>query len=85
MVACALFTGSPSGLFGTFLCDTERRRNSLKLRDRTESIWTVVLSSKTHFTNPDYKRSEEPLWPSLSPSKVSALTRDARGGRVAGG
>ncbi|CAN0283122.1 unnamed protein product, partial [Laminaria digitata] len=53
-----------SGLFGTFLCDTERRRLTLKLKQRSVSIWTVVLNNRATFANPNYRESQDPLWPS---------------------
>eukprot|EP00904_Undaria_pinnatifida_P013356 jgi/Undpi1/9150/HiC_scaffold_26.g11608.m1 len=64
-----------SGLFGTFLCDTERRRLRLKLKERTVSIWTVILNNRTRFANPNYRESQEPLWPSLAAGKIRLWER----------
>lgn len=65
--ACLL---SFSGLYGTFLCDTERRRARLKMKQKTLSVWTVVLDNREAFVHPGYKATREPLWPSLAPTKV---------------
>lgn len=62
-----------SGLYGTFLCDTERRRSRLKIKQRTVSIWTVVLNNREAFVNASYTETREPLWPSLAPTKVIPL------------
>jgi hypothetical protein len=40
--------------FGTFLGNCERDREVLKLRERTESIWTYILLEKERFTNKLY-------------------------------
>lgn len=63
-----------SGLFGTFLCDTERRRRRLKLKDKTVSIWTAVLNNKVFFKSENYVDTKDALWPSLSLTKVTRQT-----------
>ncbi|CAM9855011.1 unnamed protein product, partial [Ectocarpus fasciculatus] len=59
-----------SGLYGTFLCDTEQHRSRLKVKQRTVSVWTAVLNNREAFVNANYRETPEPLWPSLAPSKV---------------
>lgn len=63
-----------SGLYGTFLCDTERRRTRLKMKHKTLSVWTVVLNNREAFVHGGYKETREPLWPSLAPTKVMGRT-----------
>ncbi len=70
LVLCCLCLACCSGLYGTFLCDTERRRSRLKIKQRTVSIWTVVLNNRKAFVNANYAETREPLWPSLAPTKV---------------
>eukprot|EP00475_Leptophrys_vorax_P015885 TRINITY_DN2226_c0_g1_i2.p1 TRINITY_DN2226_c0_g1~~TRINITY_DN2226_c0_g1_i2.p1 ORF type:complete len:800 (-),score=133.37 TRINITY_DN2226_c0_g1_i2:1443-3842(-) len=43
-----------SGWFGTFLCNSDKEREDLRLSCRTFQIWDVV-NSNDHFLNPDYK------------------------------
>ncbi|CAM9493681.1 unnamed protein product [Scytosiphon promiscuus] len=64
-----------SGLFGTFLCDTEQRRSRLKIKSRTMSVWTAVLNNKGAFANPVYMKTKEPLWPSVTPTKIRLWER----------
>ncbi|CAM9241666.1 unnamed protein product [Discosporangium mesarthrocarpum] len=64
-----------SGLFGTFLCDTERQRDLLRLPHRTCSIWAAVLENKTAFTNPNYQPTDDALWPSLALVKIRLWER----------
>lgn len=35
-----------TGKYGTFLCDQEKQRAELGVRENTESIWTVILSNQ---------------------------------------
>ncbi|CBN77430.1 conserved unknown protein [Ectocarpus siliculosus] len=58
-----------SGLYGTFLCDTEQHRSRLKVKQRSISVWTTVLNNREAFVNANYRETPEPLWPSLAPSK----------------
>ncbi|CAM9387147.1 unnamed protein product, partial [Hapterophycus canaliculatus] len=64
-----------SGLYGTFLCDTEQRRSRLKIKRRTISVWTSVLNNREAFVNPVYRKTQEPLWPSVTPTKIRLWER----------
>ncbi|CAN0139628.1 unnamed protein product [Ectocarpus sp. 12 AP-2014] len=64
-----------SGLYGTFLCDTEQHRSRLKVKQRTMSVWTTVLNNREAFVNANFRETPEPLWPSLAPSKIRLWER----------
>ena len=42
--------------YGTFLGNCERERELLKLRDKTESMWTYILLEQDRFTNKFYNK-----------------------------
>lgn len=55
-----------SGLYGTFLYNSERARVIDKIAERTESAWTPVLEHPASFTNPLYQHTDRALYPSDS-------------------
>nr|CCA24584.1 myotubularinlike protein putative [Albugo laibachii Nc14] len=52
-----------SGLYGTFLYNTERERVFERIRERTESAWTPVLEHPQAFSNTMYKPTNRILYP----------------------
>lgn len=52
-----------SGLYGTFLYNTERERVFERIRERTESAWTPVLEHPDTFTNTMYAPKNRILYP----------------------
>lgn len=55
-----------SGLYGTFLYNSERERLLQKVWERTESAWTPVLENPTRYTNPLYRKTDDVLYPSAN-------------------
>ena len=68
-----------SCLFGNFLGNSEMERvQTLNVKQKTQSIWSYVLSQKPHFTNSDYKCGvDEPsvIWPSFNPRSLVLWSR----------
>lgn len=65
-----------SGLFGTFLADTERQRKwELRVTKRTVSVWTYVLNHPSRFRNVHYTPYDGPLWPHLTFKRASVWHR----------
>ncbi|MDP2439393.1 MAG: hypothetical protein Q8P67_26905, partial [archaeon] len=66
-----------SGLYGTFLCDDDRRRKELLVRMNTVSLWTRVNVNKPFFVNPFWLRegsivfSSPLLLPMLYPHNIT--------------
>jgi len=54
--------------FGTFLCNSEMERRQHKVRTRTVSLWSYILSETClpQFLNPFYQKREEAIWPSVA-------------------
>ncbi len=53
--------------FGTFLCDTEKQRRDLKLREKTTSLWSYTNDEaiRKDFINPFYMPDPSVLLPDL--------------------
>ena len=64
---------STSCKFGTFLCDSEKQRLALKVREKTISLWSYVNSNTYKYTNHScHLHSNAPTWAgSNSPSWAS--------------
>ncbi|KAK3509376.1 hypothetical protein QTP70_030807 [Hemibagrus guttatus] len=43
--------------YGNFICNNQREREQLRLRERTFSVWPYLLEHQDEFRNPLYKRS----------------------------
>ena len=41
------------------------------MKQKTLSVWTVVLNNREAFVHARYNETREPLWPSLAPTKVT--------------
>lgn len=69
-----------TGLYGTFMCDDDRRRRDLLVRMNTVSVWTRVGLNRTYFINPFYSSEKNSLYPTplllpnLSTSHISLWT-----------
>lgn len=66
--------GAATGLFGTFLGDTERDRKwVMRCPKRTVSLWTYVLNApaKPHYLNATYQAFHGPLWPSAAQKRAA--------------
>lgn len=59
-----------SGLYGTFLYDSERKRTQERLAERTQSAWTRALEDPTPFTNPFYRRTTQALFPHVNLKRI---------------
>lgn len=59
-----------SGLYGTFLYNSERERFLDKVWERTESVWTPVLENPVPFRNPLYRQTNRVLYPRANLKRV---------------
>lgn len=59
-----------SGLYGTFLYDSEKKRVQERLADRTQSAWTRALEDPTPFTNVSYRRTTQALFPHVNLKRI---------------
>uniref|UniRef100_M4BGD6 Uncharacterized protein n=1 Tax=Hyaloperonospora arabidopsidis (strain Emoy2) TaxID=559515 RepID=M4BGD6_HYAAE len=59
-----------SGLYGTFLYNSERERVLDKVWERTESVWTPVLENPGPFKNPLYRPTNRVLYPRANLKRV---------------
>lgn len=59
-----------SGLYGTFLFNSERERLLDKVWERTESVWTPVLENPTPYKNPLYRSTNRVLYPRANLKRV---------------
>src|SRR3990167_8766929 len=56
-----------SGLFGTFLCNSLYRREQIRIKECTISLWTLVYASKQEFTSSHYiNRGDDDYFSSIS-------------------
>ncbi|XP_055636872.1 myotubularin-related protein 9 isoform X2 [Toxorhynchites rutilus septentrionalis] len=68
----SLFEHSYSSQYGTFLCDSERERVELKVRERTISLWSHINRPQVIDTllNPMYIPNVAVIWPSVAPLSI---------------
>lgn len=71
-----LFEHSFSSSYGTFLGDSERERQAIKLHTKTTSLWSYlnrpdVLKS---LLNPMYEPNQGVIWPSVAPISLELWT-----------
>ncbi|OQS05387.1 hypothetical protein THRCLA_02471 [Thraustotheca clavata] len=59
-----------SGLYGTFLFNTEKERADNTMWQRTESVWTSVLDSPAKYTNANYQQTTRVLYPRANLKRV---------------
>lgn len=59
-----------SGLYGTFLYNSERERLLDKVWERTESVWTPVLENPVPYKNPLYRSTNRVLYPRANLKRV---------------
>lgn len=59
-----------SGLYGTFIYNSERERMYEKVWERTQSVWTSVLADPETFTNPIYRPTKRPIYPRANLKKI---------------
>jgi len=61
--------------FGTFLTSSEKERREKRIREKTPSIWSIVLFHRDSFTNRTYAPGELPINPFASVKTWSAYSR----------
>uniref|UniRef100_UPI00398E8791 myotubularin-related protein 9-like isoform X2 n=1 Tax=Pristiophorus japonicus TaxID=55135 RepID=UPI00398E8791 len=68
----ALFEHAYASCFGTFLCNNEKERFILNVKDQTISIWAWMnsLSERKRYVNPLYERNNLTIWPSVAPQTL---------------
>ncbi|TMW66328.1 hypothetical protein Poli38472_004093 [Pythium oligandrum] len=59
-----------SGLYGTFLYNSERERIFEKVWERTESVWTPVLENPGPYRNPTFRATNHVLYPRANLKRV---------------
>ena len=60
-----------SCIFGNFLGNSMRERiESIKIQERTKSIWGYVFEHRVNFLNDDFVATDAPIWPSTSPKYI---------------
>jgi hypothetical protein len=59
-----------SGLYGTFLYNSERERIFEKVWERTESVWSPILEESTPYKNPLYRVTNRVLYPRANLKRV---------------
>lgn len=59
-----------SGVYGTFLYNSERERVLDKVWERTESVWTPVLEKPGPYKNPLYRPTNRVLYPRANLKRV---------------
>lgn len=52
-----------SGLFGNFLCNSQKERDEFNVRKNCISMWTVPLSDRSPYINHSYRQHDRPLVP----------------------
>jgi len=56
-----------SSMFGNFLGNTyQERHETLKVKEKTTSIWQYVFHNCSRFCNPLYQEVKSPIWPCVS-------------------
>ncbi|RQM20965.1 hypothetical protein B5M09_004147, partial [Aphanomyces astaci] len=59
-----------SGLYGTFLYNSEQERLKVHIWEKTESVWAPVLENPTTFTNQLFQRTTRVLFPRANLKRV---------------
>ncbi|XP_076801187.1 myotubularin-related protein 9-like [Clavelina lepadiformis] len=69
---CELQNHAYASQFGTFLFNNEMERRNHKLRTKTISLWSYLLSEEALPTliNPVYQSKEGVIWPSVAPQSM---------------
>jgi hypothetical protein len=52
-----------SGLFGNFLCNSQKERDELRVKKNCISLWTVVLCNRSQYINHTFKQQDKPIVP----------------------
>ncbi|XP_072356385.1 myotubularin-related protein 9-like isoform X3 [Scyliorhinus torazame] len=67
-----LFEHAYASCFGTFLCNNEKERFTLNVKEQTISIWARMNSpsERKHYVNPLYERNNFTIWPSVAPQSL---------------
>ncbi|EDO33774.1 predicted protein [Nematostella vectensis] len=67
-----LFEHAYYSQFGTFLCNNEKNRVTVKLKEKTISLWSYLNQDEIleDMLNPMYERNESVLWPSVAPQSL---------------
>ncbi|XP_077476594.1 myotubularin-related protein 9 isoform X3 [Stigmatopora argus] len=58
--------------YGTFLCNSDKERCSLQVKEKTHCLFRALLktSEREQYTNPLYERNELAIWPSVHPQSL---------------
>lgn len=56
--------------YGTFLYDSESLKREKKIKEKTPSLWSYILSNIDEFTNPLYEAGEEVLYANTTSKKL---------------
>uniref|UniRef100_A0AAV2JGR3 L-threonine 3-dehydrogenase, mitochondrial n=1 Tax=Knipowitschia caucasica TaxID=637954 RepID=A0AAV2JGR3_KNICA len=58
--------------YGTFLCNNEQERSTLRLKEKTYCLFQALLNpmEREIYSNPLYERTELAIWPSVHPQAL---------------
>ncbi|XP_072404014.1 myotubularin-related protein 9-like isoform X3 [Chiloscyllium punctatum] len=67
-----LFEHAYASCFGTFLCNNEKERFTLNVKEQTISIWSRMNRpcERKQYMNPLYERNNLAIWPSVAPQSL---------------
>ncbi|XP_066573460.1 myotubularin-related protein 9 isoform X2 [Amia ocellicauda] len=67
-----LFQEAYASNFGTFLCNSDRERCALGVKEKTHCLWQWLSqpSVRPKFTNPLYQSTELAIWPCVQPQAI---------------
>lgn len=71
-----IFEHSFFSQYGTFLGDSERERESIKLHTKTTSLWSYLNRPDVmkSLLNPVYEPNQGVIWPSVAPISLEIWT-----------
>lgn len=71
-----LFKHAYASQFGTFLCNNEKERARLKVKENTVSLWSYINcpSILCQYLNPLYDPNGSVIWPSVAPQSLQVWT-----------
>lgn len=71
-----LFKHAYASQFGTFLCNNERERARLRVKEKTISLWSYINcpSILCEYLNPLYDPNGSVIWPSVAPQSLQLWT-----------
>eukprot|EP01130_Rhizamoeba_saxonica_P003711 TRINITY_DN1544_c0_g1_i2.p1 TRINITY_DN1544_c0_g1~~TRINITY_DN1544_c0_g1_i2.p1 ORF type:complete len:694 (+),score=127.27 TRINITY_DN1544_c0_g1_i2:2-2083(+) len=66
-----IYWHSYSGLYGTFLCDSEKERYEYLVNEKTASLWQYIMNGSSNYINTFYEPKREVLIPVIDMRKMT--------------